>query len=213
MDDGKANVLSPAMLASLNEALDHVGGKVVVLTGRPGMFSAGFDLSVLQGGGQEAFEMLMGGFSLARRLLSWPTPVLIACTGHAVAMGVFLVLSGDYRLGVSGPFKLTANEVAIGLTMPHTAVEICRQRLTPATYTRAVLLSEVFGPEQAVPAGFLDEVVDASELSDRSHALAKHLGGLNMDAHARSKARARHDILEAIDVAMAGDDADLRSLL
>lgn len=214
MDDGKVNVLSPAMLASINDALDRATqDKVVILSGRPGMFSAGFDLSVLRAGGHESFEMLMGGFALARRLLSWPTPVVIACSGHAIAMGVFLVLSGDYRVGVSGPFKLTANEVAIGLVMPRTAVEICRQRLTPAAFTRAVLLSEVFGPEDAVPAGFLDRVVEARELADESRTLALRLADLNMDAHSGSKARARQATLAAIDTAMAADDADLRSLL
>jgi enoyl-CoA hydratase len=214
MDDGKANVLSPAMLGSLNDALDSAADDTaVLLTGRPGMFSAGFDLSVLRGGGEASFEMLMGGFSLARRLLSWPRPVVVACSGHAIAMGVFLLLSGDYRIGASGEFKLTANEVAIGLTMPRTAIEICRQRLTPAAFTRAVLLSEVFGPAESVPAGFLDRVVDASELAAQSRSLALQLGGLSAGAHAGSKARARQTTLAAIDVAIAADNADLRYLL
>jgi enoyl-CoA hydratase len=154
MDDGKANVLSPAMLASLNGALDQAGGQdVVVLTGRPGMFSAGFDLSVFQAGGEKAFEMLMDGLTLARRLLSWPTPVVVACNGHAIAMGAFLLLSGDYRVGASGTFKITANEVVIGMILPRTAIEICRQRLTPAAFNRAALLAEVFDPQAAVGAG------------------------------------------------------------
>lgn len=212
MDDGKANVLSPAMLASINAALDKVGDhEVVVLTGRPGMFSAGFDLSVLQSGGPASFEMLMGGFALSRRLLSWPTPVIIACSGHAIAMGVFLVLSGDYRIGVRGPYKLTANEVAIGLLMPRTAIEICRQRLTPAAFNRAVLLAEVFGPDEAVSAGFLDRVVDPADLMDESQRAAAQFAALSMGAHAGSKARVRQAALDAMDAAISADDAELRS--
>src|SRR6185503_10431701 len=118
MDDGKVNALSLQMLTELGAALDRATADraVVVLTGRDGIFSAGFDLKVLRAGGPDAWAMLRGGFELAERILSFPTPVLIACTGHAIAMAVFLLLSGDYRVGVDGPYKINANEVAIGLT-------------------------------------------------------------------------------------------------
>ncbi|HUN31199.1 MAG TPA: enoyl-CoA hydratase-related protein [Trebonia sp.] len=96
---------------------------MVLIEGRDGVFSAGFDLPVLRNGGPDALTMLRSGFELAARLLEFPQPVVIACTGHAVAMGVFLLLCGDYRVGATGPFKITANEVAIGLTMPRAAVE------------------------------------------------------------------------------------------
>ena len=144
MDDGKANALSLEMLSALNRALDRAAsdGAVVVLTGRHGIFSGGFDLKVLGAGGPDASDMLEQGFLLALRLLEHPAPVIIACNGHAVAMGIFLLLSGDYRIGVNGPFRLVANEVAIGLTMPQTAIEICRQRLAPSHFNRAVILAE-----------------------------------------------------------------------
>ena len=107
------------MLRSLHGAFDRAtkDDAVVVLTGRKGYFSAGFDLKVFQGAGTDIVEMLTLGATLAERILSFSTPLLIGCTGHAVAMGVFLLLSADYRVGVSGPYRITANEVAIGLTM------------------------------------------------------------------------------------------------
>ncbi|MGA9722911.1 MAG: crotonase/enoyl-CoA hydratase family protein [Candidatus Binatus sp.] len=156
MDDGKVNVMSVAMLSALNGALDKAVADraIVVLTGRPGVFSAGFDLTTLTAGGPDAQKMLRMGFELGYRLLSFPTPVVVACTGHAIAMGVFLVLAADYRLGADGPFRIGANEVAIGLTMPHFGVEMCRQRLTPAHFNRAVIFSEMFSPTEAVTAGF-----------------------------------------------------------
>lgn len=97
MDDGKANVMSVRMLSELNSAFDRAitDRAVVVLTGRPGVLSAGFDLRVLTAGGADAHKMLTMGFELAERLLTFPTPVVIACNGHALAMGVFLVLAGD----------------------------------------------------------------------------------------------------------------------
>ncbi len=162
------NVLSPAMLGELDAALDRAMADraVVLLAGLPGVFSAGFDLPVLNAGGAASVAMLRAGFALAERLLSFPTPVVIACTGHAVAMGAFILLSGDYRVGAAGPCKIAANEVAIGLTMPRAAVEILRQRLAPAHFSRAATLAEPFSPDQAVEAGFLDRVVSAADLHD-----------------------------------------------
>jgi enoyl-CoA hydratase len=209
MDDGKVNALSLAMLAELGAALDRAAadGAVVVLAGREGVFSAGFDLPVLRAGGTEAAELLHAGFELAARLLAFPTPVVVACTGHAVAMGVFLVLSGDYRIGASGAYKLTANEVAIGLTMPQAAVEICRQRLTPACFNRAVVIAEVFTPQDAVAAGFLDRVVAPAELAGAAAVAAAKLAGLDLDAHAATKLRARRLAVTALREAIDSDDA------
>jgi len=212
IDDGKRNVLSPRMLADLNSALDRAAADqaVVVLTGRAGVFSAGFDLNVLGAGGEDALRMLTAGFELAERLLSFPTPVVIAGTGHALAMGVFLLLAGDYRIGADGAYKIGANEVAIGLTMPRTAVEICRQRLAPAHFHRAVISAEIYSPTEAVTAGFLDRVVPGSELSREAQDAAARLAKLNMAAHAATKLRAREHTLRALRAAIEADDRELR---
>jgi enoyl-CoA hydratase len=215
MDDGKVNVLSLAMLTELGAALGRAEADraVVVLAGRDGVFSAGFDLPVLRAGGSEAADLLRAGFELAARLLAFPTPVLVACTGHAVAMGVFLVLSGDYRIGARGPYKLTANEVAIGLTMPRAAVEICRQRLTPACFNRAIVIAEVFPPDDAVAAGFLDRVVPPAELAEAAAAAAAELAKLDLDAHAETKLRTRRLAGIALREAIDADDEEYRARL
>jgi enoyl-CoA hydratase len=215
MDDGKVNVLSNDMLGALNDALDRAvsDSAVVVLTGRRGVFSAGFDLGVLKAGGGAAADMLLAGFELSERLLAFPLPVVIACSGHTVAMGVFLLLSGDFRIGADDDYKIVANEVAIGLTMPHTAIEICRQRLTPTCFQRAVINAETFWPATAVSAGFLDTLVPPPELLEAAHETARNLAKLDMAAHAATKRRARSAALDAIRGAIDADDAALRALL
>jgi enoyl-CoA hydratase len=207
MDDGKVNVLGPGMLGELRAAFDRAeaDGATVLLTGREGVFSAGFDLSVLRAGGADALGMVRGGFELAERVLGFPRPVLMACPGHAIAMGVFLLQSGDYRIGVRGAFRLMANEVALGLTMPRPALAILRQKLTPAAFSRAVLLAEPFGPDDAVAAGFLDRVVEPEELERVARETAEALSNLDHNAHAATKARVRADTLHAI---RAGIEAD-----
>jgi len=200
MDDGKVNVLSLQMLAELNAALDQAeaANAVVMLTGRDGMFSAGFDLGVLRAGGDDAAAMLRGGFELTARVLAFPTPVLIVCTGHAIAMGVFLLLSGDYRLGADGPYKVIANEVAIGLT--------------PAHFHRVVALSELYTPAAAVDAGLLDRAVPPSDLHDVARSTAETLAALDMRAHAATKLRVRDEALRAIRAAIDVDGAAFREL-
>jgi enoyl-CoA hydratase len=215
MDDGKANVMSPAMQAELHGALDQAESDdaVIVLTGRDGMFSAGFDLNVLGGGGTEAASMVIGGFEIAARMLAFPRPIVIACTGHAIAMGSFLLLSGDHRIGTTNPAKFTANEVAIGLTMPRAALEILRQRLTPAAFVRAAMLSEVFTPANAVEAGFLDQVMPADELAGVAQEVATRLASLPPAAYAATKLRARARILADLRAAIDADATELNSLL
>lgn len=204
LDDGKVNVLSVEMINEINQALDQVlaDDAVCLLSGREGIFSAGFDLSVIRSAGPDTLTMLRGGFELSERLLSFPRPVVIACTGHAVAMGVFLLLSGDYRIGATGPFKITANETAIGLTLPLVAVEIMKQRLSPAHFNRAAILAEVFGPADAIEAGFLDKAVPPEELEDSALEIATTMAGLDAQAHYATKLRIRGATLSAMREAM-----------
>jgi len=214
MDDGKRNVLSLQMFAELNGALDRAEAErtAVVLTGRAGTFSAGFDLPTLAAGGPDAYRMVRTGFELAERMLAFPTPIVVACTGHARAMGAFLLLSADYRLGAAGDYTIQANEVAIGITMPFFGVEICRQRLTPAHFNRAVINAESYAPDAAVAAGFLDRVVPAAELVDAARSTAVTLGNLNRPAHAATKLRARAEALKAVRAAIEADDAAFRAI-
>lgn len=199
MDDGKVNALSPAMQAAVQAALDaaEAAGDAVVLTGRDGILSAGYDLS-LQGEPAAFVDQVRTGFELCERLLAFPTPIVIACTGHAVAGGLFLLLSGDYRVAASGQFKYTANEAAIGLPIPTAAVEICRQRLSPAAFNRAIPLAEVFDPDDAVQAGIADRVVEPAELTAWALDVARRLRGLDPAAHLIAKQRVRSQALAAI---------------
>lgn len=216
MDDGKVNVLTLDVFAELGAAFDRAEaeGAAVVLAGREDRFAAGFDLQVLGGGGPDAVRLLRTGFELGHRMLSFPRPVVVACTGHAYAMGSFLVLSGDHRIGVAGAdHRITANEVAIGMTMPRSAIEILRQRLTRTHFDRAVILAEVFDPASAVEAGFLDALVPAGDLHAAARDKANALMGLDLEAHAATKLRAREATLAALRAAIEADDAEFRATL
>ncbi|MET0452276.1 MAG: crotonase/enoyl-CoA hydratase family protein [Mycobacterium sp.] len=216
LDDGKVNVLSPAMQQDVNDALDRAERaaadgevKAVVLAGNSRVFSAGFDLSVFNSGdAAAALGMLSGGFELSIRLLSFPVPVVMAATGPAIAMGSFLMLSGDHRVG-SPSSRCQANEVAIGMVLPISAIEIMRNRLTRSAFQRAVALAAVFSGDEAVAAGWLDEIVDDGDVLARAHDVASDAAaGLNAKAHRASKLKARKDAIAAIQAGIDGLPAE-----
>jgi enoyl-CoA hydratase len=216
LDDGKVNALSPTMQQNLNEALDlaekgAVAGEVkaIVLAGNSRVFSAGFDLSIFSSGdATAALGMLAGGFELSIRLLSYPVPVIMAATGPAIAMGSFLMLSGDHRVG-SPSSRCQANEVAIGMTLPISAIEIMRARLTRAAFSRAVSMAAVFTGEEAVAAGWLDEIVeDGNVLARANDVAADAAAGLHVKAHRASKLKARKAAIDAIQAGIDGLPAE-----
>lgn len=208
IDDGKVNALSIATLNALHAALDRAEGDeaVVVLTGREGRFSGGFDLGVFASGdGIAALEMVRLGATLAERILAFGTPVVAACTGHAVAAGSFLLLAADARIGADGPFRIGLNEVQIGLTVPWFAIELARQRLHPAHFDRAVVSAAMHSPQEAVAAGFLDRVVAPADVRAASLDAAAQLATLHPAAHAATKLRVRAGALRAVKEAIASE--------
>ena len=208
MDDGKVNVFSIPMLRSLHEAFDQAerDETAVLLKGRPGCFSAGFDLQTLSGPHQDVLTLLRLGASLAERILSFPAPVTIACTGHAYPAGAFLLMAADSRLGVDGPFRLGLNEVRIGLTLPLFAVVLARHRLTPAHFDHAAVTGEMFDPQTARVAGLLDAVVPAVELDAYAERVACDIASLDRSAHVATKLRVRKPVLDELRSAI---DAEL----
>lgn len=204
MDDGKVNALGIAMLRELHAAFDRAEREeaVVVLTGREGRFSAGFDLTVFRDTPEQLGEMLVLGATLCERILGFPRPVITACNGHAIAAGCFIQLAADLRLGVDGPYQLGLNEVRIGLTMPWFAIELARARLTPAAFDRAVNSAAMHTPAQALGAGFLDQLLPSAELHDAARAAAADLAGLNAEAHRATKLRSRAGTLAAVHAAI-----------
>ncbi len=200
IDDGKRNALSPEVLAQIYAALDRAEADkaAVIITGREDVFSAGFDLNVMRRGGLAPLRMLRAGYGLTARVMRYPYPVIAACNGHCLAMGVFLMLSTDYVFGTRGDFKISANEVAIGMTMPRTAAMVLKNRLKPAAYQRAVTLAEYFDVESALDAGFFDRLVERDELMAAAESHARELLKLDAYAHTVTKRRIRKRLARKI---------------
>lgn len=211
MDDGKANALSDAMIDALLAALDRAEREAaaVVLTGRKDRFCAGFDLRVMMAGAASATTLLKRGATLLLKLYGSPLPVVMACTGHAVAGGALVLLTGDVRVGGRGAFKLGLNEVSIGMPVPVLAMELARDRLDPKELGAATLESRIYAPDDALKAGYLDVVVPEEELAARARSEAQRLSGLARGAYAATKQRLRGKTIRHIQDTFDADIAQL----
>lgn len=213
MDDGKVNVLGPDMQAAINEALDRAekdSAKAVVLAGNERVFSGGFDLAVLRSGDAKAAQnMLAGGFELSLRCLTFPAPVIMAATGPAIAMGSFLLLSGDHRVG-QPKTKCQAIEVAIGMTIPIAAIEIMRMRLTPAAFHRGAALASTYTGDDAIAAGWLDAIVEKDDVLASAREAATAAAQLHTSAHVATKLKARDSAIKAIRTGIDGLATEFR---
>ncbi|MCG8533728.1 MAG: crotonase/enoyl-CoA hydratase family protein [Pseudomonadales bacterium] len=207
LDDGKANAVSPALVEGMHAALDQAekDQKTVLVVGREGKFSAGFDLSIMGQGGQAMADLVVAGAKLSQRMLTHPYPIVVVCTGHALAMGALLLLSADYRIGIEGNFKIGLNEVAIGLTMPYFGVELGRHRLNGAFVNRAVTNAELFSPQGALHAGFIDQLVSPENAMASAEQIIQNLNAINMDAHKGTKVRVREPLLAGIKAGVEKD--------
>ena len=207
LNNGKVNAISPDVIAAFNAALDQSekDRAVVIVTGQPGILSGGYDLKVMTSSPEAASSLVTQGSTLARRMLSHPFPIIVACPGHAIAKGAFLLLSADYRIGVEGPFNIGLNEVQIGMTMHHTGIELARDRLRKSAFNRSVINAEIFNPEGAMQAGFLDQVVSVEALSETARTVATQLKKINMNAHGKTKLKTRKAFLDALDAAIELD--------
>ncbi len=193
MDDGKANAFGMEMMAALTAGLDRAAAlaDVVVIVGRPGLLSAGFDLKVINGPRAGVRAMVEAGAELLLKTYLHPQPVIIACTGHAVAAGALLLCAGDYRIGVSGDYKIGLNETAIGLSLPTFGLELARDRLDNRHLNMATLGAELYPPTTAAAVGYLDQAERPGNFKAALAAKAAQLQALDREAYVLAKRRLR----------------------
>ena len=208
LDDGKANVMGPSMIKAINNGLDEAqeNSRAVLIIGRPGLLSGGFDLSIIKSGDTNAIQaMVNAGARLLMRIYGFSIPVVMATTGHGVALGGFLLLAADYRFGVEGDYKIGLNEVAIGMTLPPFGQMLAKARIAPQYLTNTVINANLYDPKSAQKAGFLDEVTTVESLLQTSINKTKELALLDPLAFEKTKQNFRQE-----DIARILSDLDSR---
>lgn len=215
IDDGKVNAISHELVGSLSAALGRAvdEAKAIAIIGRDGKFSAGFNLTTMRAGPSEARDLLSAGAELAINVLTCPVPVVLGCTGHALAMGAILLSCGDVRIGAEGPFKIGMNEVAIGMPVPRFALELLRDRLSTRQFNAATNLATIYDPAGAVNVGFLDRVVDPAHVRGTAIDEATRLAAeLQSPAFRLTREYVRGPVAERARAALAADNATFKIL-
>ncbi len=214
IDDGKANAISFQFEREVSGALQKGAerGDALILAGRPGRFCAGFDLSELLSGPDAAVALMTGGMDLVLRLLSYPRPVVAACTGHAIAGGALALLGCDVRIGLDGPFKIGFSEVGAGVPLPSFAAVLARERLDPRRLVLATLGAQIYDPAGAVEVGFLDRVVAAGVVEAATEE-AQRLGAFPVEAYRSAKQAARRDLIDRLGSARRDDEELIAAVL
>ena len=206
LDDGKANVFSPKMIQDVNQCLDKVPTEsgALIITGREGMFSAGFDLKIISAGDiQATMDMSLSGFKLLSRIFSFPRPILAACSGHGIALGTFLLCCCDYRVGVKGDFMIGANEMRTNMVIPIPILELISHRVSASHKYRAILGAEMYSIESGVEAGLIDEVVDPENLMATAMLKAKDLATMGHPSYTLTKELLIREPLQKINNAIS----------
>ena len=205
LDDGKANVFSEEMTQAINDCLDKVptDSGSLIITGRPGMFSAGFDLKVIASGDVPKIKkMSLSGFKLLSRIFSFPRPVVAACSGHGIALGTFLLCCCDYRIGIKGEFLLGANEMKTNMVIPTPILELIKFRIAPSHKYRSILGAEMYQLDKAIDAGLMDQVEEAEALMDAAIEKAKDLATMGHPSYTLTKALFIKDVADRIESAI-----------
>jgi enoyl-CoA hydratase len=212
LDHGKPNSISAAVAEELMQGLSEAekSADAVVLLGKPGLFSGGFDLPTMGEGPAAIREMLGAGARLLMSIYDHPKPVVVGCTGHAVAMGAFIVMAGDERIGAAGPFKIGMNETAIGMTLPTFGFELARARLSKRHFDRAVVHATMYDPQGALEIGLLDRVVPPDQLETECRNAARRLGDLKQPAFRNNKQIAHEATVQRI---LSTLDENLKALM
>ncbi len=179
-DDGKVNAVGHQFIDDMVEGLNKAQSEAsaVMIKGKDGIFSAGFDLKELQKGEKEFTSLVNRGFKLLTRLFSHPQPTVAVCNGHAAGMGAFLLLASDTRVGATGDYKINLPETSIGMHFNETLTALIYARVDCRYQTMTMVQSQPLTPELAVKAGFLDIVVAPEQLLAQATGYAQGLAEL-----------------------------------
>jgi len=196
IDTNRSNSLDlsalAAMAAALEEAEAHAETQVLLLTGRPGIFSSGLDPAALASEGDVLREDMR---RLLRRLLASRLRIVVCVTGHALGAGAALLLVADVRVSAKGPFKIGFPEVGQNQPLSDFAIALARQRLDRRAFETATMLGRLYAPDEAMQAGFVDWIEGAGRALKAATASAEQLARLPEAAYLRALAQVRKDLL------------------
>lgn len=202
------NALEPEMLSALAAAVRNApseGARGIVLSGRPGVFSAGMDVPHLMRLDPDALRAgWMTLFDAARALAASEIPVVAAIAGHSPAGGCVLALCCDYRIMARGPFRIGLNEVQVGLVAPDAIQHLMRRVIGPYRAERLLVAGALIEAEQALDFGLVGELTDSEHVAVRAAVWLEDLLKMPEAAMKATRRIARADMIDALAAFDAG---------
>jgi len=196
------NALDPCLVAALSDAVRDAPGqgmRAIVLSGSPGMFSAGLDVPVLLTLERPALaEFWRAFFSLLSRMARCPIPIVAAITGHSPAGGAVLGIFCDYRIMAEGPYKIGLNEVQVGLSVPPAIQFALRRLVGPHRAERLMVAGAMIDSAAALRVGMVDELAPVASVVPHAIAWCERHLALPPLAFAETRRAARADLHEGI---------------
>jgi len=158
-----ANAINPELMEILIQALDEASGscEAIVISGRPGMFTAGLDVPELMRYDRDRMlQVWLQFLRMLKTVARLPVPSAFAITGHAPAGGIVLALFGDYRIMSRGDFITGLNEVQVGLVVSSVIHKALERAVGPHTAEKILVAGKILNAEQALEIGLVDELGD-----------------------------------------------------
>ena len=203
------NALDASLIRALRVAVEAAptnGARGLVLSGRPGVFSAGLDVpSLLQLDRDSMHRVWDDFFGLLRALASSPIPIAAAITGHCPAGGAVLSIFCDYRIMARGDFRIGLNETQVGLVVPEVIQAGMRRLLGSHRAERLMVAGAMLDADQAHASGFVDELIDTELVVGRAIGWLQDLLKLPPEAMSETRRLARADLVALFDLPGAVD--------
>ncbi len=189
----KRNAMSFAMLGDFIETVHQAGEnpevRVLIITGAPGVFCAGTDLSDLASvpGAERGLRGSAEDRGRWWPIVECPKPVIGAIDGAAVGMGAEFSSQCDIRLATPGA-RFAWNFAHRGLVPDTGAGSWLLPRLVgPAKAMRLLYTGEFLSAEEALAIGYVERLVEAEQLLPEARALAAAICRGSPFSHARIK--------------------------
>ncbi|MGY6554264.1 MAG: enoyl-CoA hydratase/isomerase family protein [Wenzhouxiangella sp.] len=209
LDRPPVNALNPALVRALSAALQEKtadGARALVLSGRPGLFSAGLDVPELLGLDEAGMrEFWRDFFALLQQIATSPVPIVTALTGHSPAGGTVLALYADYRIQAEGDFRLGLNEVQVGLVIPPVIHQALVRLIGPYAAERHLVAGDMIPATKALEIGLIDEIVPADQVVEKAVAWCRRHLALPQRAMHATRALCRADLADSFKAAGALD--------
>lgn len=198
---GKVNPINATVAEELRECFEELAGdsrvKVVILTGRGGFFSFGFDIPEFLGFSKESFtEFLMGFADLYTYVFLYPKPVVAALNGHTIAGGCMLATACDYRLMVSGKAKISLNEITFGSSVFAGSLEMLRACVGTRNAQTILYSGGMYSAEEALAMGWIDRITSGEELLEEAEEVARGFARYDGRAFESIKKLMRKPVIE-----------------